>query len=169
MYVKYKCASYNYRCYSNINQMHQFLKFIYFDLTLYMFRTVFPSIIRSSRLCTQKQAYVKQILLLLGHRMQYRTVRDLTSGSGFATYRIWYLSFFFCFLCFLFFLLSNLSAFSSRLHRTALRFIGDKKFSALFICLSSKTGLWCKILYMTSYILFVQRWDINFTRWKAVS
>jgi hypothetical protein len=35
--------------------MHQFLKFIYFDLTLYMFRTVFPSIIRSSRLYIQQQ------------------------------------------------------------------------------------------------------------------
>jgi hypothetical protein len=35
----------------------------YFGLTLYMFRTVFPSIIRSSRLYIQQQAYVKQILL----------------------------------------------------------------------------------------------------------
>jgi hypothetical protein len=30
---------------------------------LYMFRTVFPSIIRSSRLHIQQQAYVKQLLL----------------------------------------------------------------------------------------------------------
>jgi len=43
--------------------MHQFLKFIYFGITLYMFRTVFPSIIRSSRLYIQQQVYVKQILL----------------------------------------------------------------------------------------------------------
>ena len=35
----------------------------YFGMTLYMFRTVFPSIIRSSRLYIQQQAYVKQILL----------------------------------------------------------------------------------------------------------
>ena len=35
----------------------------YFGTTLYMFRTVFPSIIRSSRLYIQQQAYVKQILL----------------------------------------------------------------------------------------------------------
>ena len=35
----------------------------YFRMTLYMFRTVFPSIIRSSRLYLQQQAYVKQILL----------------------------------------------------------------------------------------------------------
>jgi hypothetical protein len=44
---------------SKTNQMHQFLKFIYFCITLYMFRTVFPSIIRSSELYTQQQAYVK--------------------------------------------------------------------------------------------------------------
>ena len=50
---------------SKINQMHQCLKFIYFYVTLYMFRTVFPSIVRSSRLYIQQQAYVNQILLLL--------------------------------------------------------------------------------------------------------
>jgi hypothetical protein len=43
--------------------MHQFLKFIYFDLTLYVFRAVFPSIIRSSKLYIQQQVYVIQILL----------------------------------------------------------------------------------------------------------
>ena len=45
--------------------MHQFLQFIYFGITLYMFRTVLPSIIRSSRLYIQQQVYVKQILVLL--------------------------------------------------------------------------------------------------------
>jgi len=35
----------------------------YFGMTLYMFRTVFPSIISSSRLYIQQQAYVKQLLL----------------------------------------------------------------------------------------------------------
>ena len=35
----------------------------YFRITLYMFRTVFPSIIRSSRLYIQQQAFVKQIML----------------------------------------------------------------------------------------------------------
>jgi hypothetical protein len=49
--------------FSKTNQMHQFLKFVYFWLTLYMFRTVFPSVIRSSRLYLQQQVYVKQILL----------------------------------------------------------------------------------------------------------
>jgi hypothetical protein len=43
--------------------MHQFLEFIYFCITLYMFRTVFPSIIRSSGLYIQQQVYVIQILL----------------------------------------------------------------------------------------------------------
>jgi len=35
-----------------------------------MFRTVFPSIIRSSRLYIQQQEYVKQILLLLAASTQ---------------------------------------------------------------------------------------------------
>jgi len=35
----------------------------YFGMTLYMFRTVFSSIIRSSRLYIQQQAFVRQILL----------------------------------------------------------------------------------------------------------
>ena len=47
----------------------------YFGMTLYMFRTVIPSIIRSSRLYIQQQAFVKQILLtaccLLANRQQY--------------------------------------------------------------------------------------------------
>jgi hypothetical protein len=46
--------------------MHQFLKFIYFGIAFYMFRTVFSSIIRSSRLYIQQQVYVKRILLPLG-------------------------------------------------------------------------------------------------------
>jgi len=35
--------------------MHQCIKFIYFGMALYMFRTVFPSIIRSSRLYIQQR------------------------------------------------------------------------------------------------------------------
>ena len=44
--------------------MHQCLKctVFYFGVTLYMFRTVFASVIRSSRLYVEQQAYVKQIL-----------------------------------------------------------------------------------------------------------
>jgi len=41
----------------------------YFGVTLYMFRTVFPSII-SSRLYIQQQTFVKQILLLLANKQQ---------------------------------------------------------------------------------------------------
>jgi len=44
--------------YSKTNQMHQCIKFILFD-TLQVW-TVFPPIIRISRLYTQQQAFVKQ-------------------------------------------------------------------------------------------------------------
>jgi hypothetical protein len=49
---------------SKTNQTHQFLTFIYFVLTLYMLQTVFPSIIRSSRLYIQQLAYVRYCYLL---------------------------------------------------------------------------------------------------------
>jgi len=49
--------------YSKTNQMHQYIKFIYFRKALYMFWTVFQSIISSSRLYIQQQAFVKKILL----------------------------------------------------------------------------------------------------------
>jgi hypothetical protein len=48
---------------SKTNKMHQFLKLFYFVVALYMFRTVFPSIIRSLRLYIQHHVYVRQILL----------------------------------------------------------------------------------------------------------
>ena len=38
--------------------MHQFAKFVLFGMTYYMFQTVFLSIIGSSRLYIQQQAYV---------------------------------------------------------------------------------------------------------------
>jgi hypothetical protein len=43
--------------------MHDCLKFILLGVTLYVFRTVFPSIVRSSRLYIRQQAYVKHIVL----------------------------------------------------------------------------------------------------------
>jgi len=43
--------------------MHNISNLFYSGITLYMFRTVFPSISRSSRLHIQQQVYVKQILL----------------------------------------------------------------------------------------------------------
>ena len=41
-----------------------FLSLFYFVVALYMFRTVFPSIIRSLRLYIQHQVYVRQIVLV---------------------------------------------------------------------------------------------------------
>jgi len=52
--------------------MHQFLKFIYFGITLYMFRTVFPSIIRSARLHTATGVYNLELLMMDG-----KTVRNM--------------------------------------------------------------------------------------------
>jgi len=43
--------------------MHLLSQIIYSCKTLYMFRTVFPSIIRSAKLRIQQQVYVKQLLL----------------------------------------------------------------------------------------------------------
>jgi len=54
--------------------MHQCIKLFYFGMTLYMFRTIFSSIIRSSRLYLQQQAYVKQILLSDLTPYMFRTV-----------------------------------------------------------------------------------------------
>ena len=52
----------------------------YFGMTLYMFRTVFPSIIRNSRLYIQQQAYVKQTDTadcLLANRQQYLYIQQM--------------------------------------------------------------------------------------------
>jgi hypothetical protein len=50
--------------FSEYNQQDvTFLKFIYFCKTLYMFQTVFPSIIRSSKLHIQRQVIVRPLLL----------------------------------------------------------------------------------------------------------
>ena len=52
--------------------MNQRIKLIFFlGMTLYMFRTVFPSIIGSSRLYIQQQAFVKQNGYPLASRQQY--------------------------------------------------------------------------------------------------
>jgi len=53
--------------YSKTNQMHNISNF-YFGTTLYMFRTVSPSIIRSLRLYIQHQVYVMRILWLLASK-----------------------------------------------------------------------------------------------------
>ena len=49
--------------YSTTKQMHLFLKLFILVKRSYMFRTVFPFIIRSSKLHIRQQAYVKQLLL----------------------------------------------------------------------------------------------------------
>jgi len=51
--------------YSKTNQMHNISNLFYFGTTLYMFRTVSPSIIRSLRPYIQHQVYVIQVLWLL--------------------------------------------------------------------------------------------------------
>jgi len=63
MYVISIVESTRYTCFSNS---------FHFVVALYMFRTVFSSIIRSLRLYIQHQVYVKQILWLLpsGNEME---------------------------------------------------------------------------------------------------
>jgi len=55
--------SYN-NFYSKTNQMHNISNLFYFGTTLYMFRTVFSSIIRSLRVYIQHQVYVVQVMWL---------------------------------------------------------------------------------------------------------
>jgi len=45
--------------------MHNISNLFYFGTTLYMFRTVFPSFIKSLRLYIQHQLHVIQVLCLL--------------------------------------------------------------------------------------------------------
>jgi hypothetical protein len=54
--------------YGKTNKMHNISNLFYFGTTLYMFRTVSPSIIRSLRLYTQHQVYVIQVLCLLASK-----------------------------------------------------------------------------------------------------
>jgi len=49
--------------YSTTNKMHLLSQIIYSYKTFYMFRTIFPSIIRSLKLRIQQQVYVKLLLL----------------------------------------------------------------------------------------------------------
>ena len=58
--------------------MHRFLKFTYFGITLYMFRTVLPSITRGSRMYILQQVYVKQILPSACHHQEFKTVHTST-------------------------------------------------------------------------------------------
>jgi hypothetical protein len=48
--------------------MHNIPHLFYFGTKLYMFRTVFPSVIRSPKLHIQHQVYVTQVLWLLASK-----------------------------------------------------------------------------------------------------
>ena len=62
--------------YSKTNQMHNISNLFYFGTTLYMFRTVSPSIIRSIRLYIQHQVYAIQVVWLLASK-QSRNLYDI--------------------------------------------------------------------------------------------
>ena len=62
---------------SNTNQMHKISNFFYFGTTLFMFQTVFLSIIRSLRMYIQHQVYVKQYLHLVGFAMEVKLLRSV--------------------------------------------------------------------------------------------
>jgi len=56
--------------------MHNIANLFYFGTTLYMFRTVSPSIIRSLKLYIEHQVYVVQVLWLLASK-QLKDSKDL--------------------------------------------------------------------------------------------
>ena len=60
--------------YSTTNKMHLLSQIIYFCKTLYMFRTVFPSIIRSSKLRIQQRYMSNSCCYLLLSRMRWNFV-----------------------------------------------------------------------------------------------
>ena len=67
------------KCYSTTNKLHLLSQIIYFCKTLYMFRTVFPSIIRSSELRIQQRymsnnCCIRSCELLM---MDGKTVRNM--------------------------------------------------------------------------------------------
>jgi len=70
----YELVSHEKYFYSKTNQKHNISNLFCFGTTLYMFRTVSPSIIRSLRLYIQHQVYVIQVLWLLasGNEMELR-------------------------------------------------------------------------------------------------
>ena len=54
--------------------MHNISNLFYFGTTLYMFRTVLPSIIRSLRLYIQQQVRVMQVLWLIALASSHRAL-----------------------------------------------------------------------------------------------
>jgi hypothetical protein len=69
---------------STTNKMHLLSQIIYSCKMLYVFRTVFPSIIRSSKLRTQ-QRYMSKQLLLSG--MRFHLIHD---SSGYSPVETWW-------------------------------------------------------------------------------
>ena len=71
--------------------MHNISNLFYFGTTFYMFRTVFPSIIRSLRLYIQHQEHVIQILWLLasGNEMEIHGFPSLSRYQA-ATEPVWH-------------------------------------------------------------------------------
>ena len=69
------CDKSNSLCfYSKTNEMHSISNLFYFGTTLYMFRTVFPSIISSLRLYIQRHTI--QVLWLLANK-QLQNLYDI--------------------------------------------------------------------------------------------
>jgi hypothetical protein len=60
--------------YSKTKEMHNISNLFYFGTTLYMFRTVFPSIIRSLRLYIQHQVYVITYIYTYMYGMMYMSI-----------------------------------------------------------------------------------------------
>ena len=60
-----------YVCINKTNQMHNISNLFYSGTTLYMFRTVSPSMIRSLKLYKQHQVYVIQVMCLLASKQTH--------------------------------------------------------------------------------------------------
>jgi len=78
--------------YSKTNKMHNASNLFYFGTKLYMFWTIFPSIIRSLRLYIQYQVYVIQVLWLLanGNEMEHLFPTSKQSTNLYDIYLILY-------------------------------------------------------------------------------
>jgi hypothetical protein len=68
IYCPQRQVSAPYKSYAPNVPLHELLLYsisnlFYFGTTLYMFRAVFPSVIRRSRLYIQQQVYVRQVVL----------------------------------------------------------------------------------------------------------
>ena len=78
--------------YSKTNQMRNISNLFYFGTTLYMFRTVSPSIIRSLRLYIQHQVYVIQVMWLLASNAskQPQNLYDISDAVHTVSHSWWW-------------------------------------------------------------------------------